>query len=56
VKSPPIDVEKMVSESARRRCRDQKGTALYAMCFDREVAKGRRDVKVIEAAFRPQKR
>ncbi|NSZ32468.1 hypothetical protein [Agrobacterium tumefaciens] len=56
VKSPPLDVEKMISDSARRRCDDKKGTGLYAKCFDREVAKGRSDFKVIEAHFMPKKR
>lgn len=56
VKSPPLDVEKMISDSAQRRCHDKKGTELYATCLDREVAKGRSDVKMIEAQFRPKNR
>lgn len=56
VKSPPFDVEKMISDSAKRRCHDKKGTELYATCIDREVAKGRSDVKMIEAQFMPKKR
>lgn len=56
VKSPPFDVEKMISDSAKRRCRDKKGTQLYAKCLDREVAKGRSDFKMIEAHFMPKKR
>ncbi|MCR6725993.1 hypothetical protein [Agrobacterium fabrum] len=56
VTSPPLDVEKMISDSAKRRCYDKKGTALYATCIDREVAKGRSDVKMIEAHFGPRKR
>ncbi|MBB4408721.1 hypothetical protein [Agrobacterium radiobacter] len=53
---PPLDIEKMVSGRAKRRCCDQKATARYATCSDREVVKGRSDVKMIEAAFRPHKR
>lgn len=56
VKSPPLDIEKMISDSAKRRCNDTKGTELYAKCLDREVAKGRSDVKMIEAHFMPRKR
>lgn len=56
VKSPPLDVEKMISDSAKRRCHEKKGTELYAKCLDREVAKGRSDVKMIEAHFSPRKR
>ncbi|MNE37202.1 hypothetical protein D3C80_1310440 [compost metagenome] len=44
------------SRGIPRSCDDKKGTALYAMCFDREVAMGRRDVKIIRAAFRPKQR
>ncbi|MCD4658692.1 hypothetical protein [Agrobacterium sp.] len=54
VRSPPLDVEKMISDSAKRRCDDKKGTELYAKCFDREVAKGRSGARKIEAAFRPK--
>ncbi|EMS96976.1 hypothetical protein H009_14668 [Agrobacterium tumefaciens str. Cherry 2E-2-2] len=55
-KSPPLDIEKMISDSAKRRCDETKGTKLYAKCLDREVAKGRSGVKMIEAHFRPKKR
>lgn len=56
VKSPPLDVEKMISDSAKRRCHNNKDTELYAKCFDRELAKSRRDVKMIEAHFMPKVR
>ncbi len=56
VKSPPLDVEKMISDSAKRRCNDKKGAELYAKCFDREVAKGRSDLKTIEAHFKTKLR
>jgi len=41
-KSQPLDVEKVVSHSGKRRCHEQNVTALCAMCFDREIAMGRR--------------
>lgn len=56
VKSKPFDVEKAIARNAERNCRNIQGAELYAKCFDREVAKGRSDVKMIEAHFRPKKR
>ncbi|NTA10406.1 hypothetical protein [Agrobacterium tumefaciens] len=51
VKSEPFDWKKAVHRNAERDCRDKKGSDLYAKCFDREVAKGTRESKMIAAHF-----
>lgn len=51
VKSEPFDWKKAVHRNAERACRDKKGSDLYAKCFDREVAKGTRESKMIAAHF-----
>ncbi|MEI3806832.1 hypothetical protein V6R85_20115 [Agrobacterium sp. CCNWLW32] len=51
VKPEPFDWKKAVNRNAERSCRDKKGTELYAKCFDREVAKGTRESKMIAAHF-----
>ncbi|KQY53102.1 hypothetical protein ASD46_01225 [Rhizobium sp. Root491] len=51
VKSEPFDWKKAVNRNAERACSEKKGTELYAKCFDREVAKGTRESKMIAAHF-----
>ncbi|KAB0462419.1 hypothetical protein [Agrobacterium radiobacter] len=51
VKPEPFDWRKAVNRNAERSCRDKKGTEQYAKCFDREVAKGTRESKMIAAHF-----
>ncbi|MEE9984235.1 hypothetical protein [Agrobacterium pusense] len=51
VKSEPFDWKEAVNRNAERSCRDKRGTEQYAKCFDREVAKGTRESKMIAAHF-----
>jgi hypothetical protein len=51
VKPEPFDWKKAVNRNAERSCRDKKGTEQYAKCFDREVAKGTRESKMIATHF-----